>query len=127
MILRNREEYSRCFQKNVSCPPSSSGVHALWPQLPLFDQRGLSRRCRSLGMAVQLHPDRGDLMQRGTPQDVRSYIPRLLDNFDTASGGSWLYLEIDPGFKWENIQALFECAMNLRGGGKQSSADRSGA
>lgn len=93
------------------------GVDAIWPQLPLFDQRELARRCRSLGLAVQLHPDRGDLMQRGTPQDVRDYIARLLENFGTASGGSWLYLEVDPGFKWENVQALFECAMLLNARG----------
>jgi hypothetical protein len=90
------------------------GVNAIWPQLPLFDQRVLARRCRELGLAVQLHPDRGDLMQRGTPRQVREYIPRLLDNFGTASGGSWLYLEVDPGFRWDNVQALFECAMELR-------------
>ncbi len=90
------------------------GVNAIWPQLPLYDQRELARRCRELRIAVQLHPDRGDLMQRKTPQEVREYIPRLLENFDSANGGSWLYLEVDPGFKWENIQALFDCAMDLR-------------
>ena len=90
------------------------GVDAIWPQLPLFDMHELTRRCKSLGLALTLHPDRGQLMQRGTPQEVREYVPRMLDTFDTASGGSWLYLEIDPGFKWENIEALFECAMSLR-------------
>lgn len=89
------------------------GVTAVWPQLPLYDQRELAQRCRDLGLAVQLHPDRGDLMQRATPQAVRDYIARLLDNFDTAAGGSWLYIEIDPGFKWENVQALFDCVMDL--------------
>jgi hypothetical protein len=89
------------------------GVDALWPQMPLFDQRELARRCRDLGLAVLLHPDRGELMQRGTPQAVRDYLARLLDNFQTASGGSWLYVEIDPGFRWENVQALFEAASTL--------------
>jgi hypothetical protein len=32
----------------------------------------LKNRCRDLGISVQLHPDRGDLMQRGTPQQVSS-------------------------------------------------------
>ena len=90
------------------------GVDAVWPQLPLFDQRDLARRCRDLGMAVLLHPDRGGLMQRSPAQAVRDYLPRLLDNFDSVNGGSWLYIEIDPGFKWENIQALFEFAQGLR-------------
>jgi hypothetical protein len=90
------------------------GVTALWPQLPLYDPKDLARRCRDLGIAVQLHPDRGDLMQRGSPRRIRDYVRRLLDDFDTAHGGSWLYIEIDPGFPWENVEALFQVAMEVR-------------
>lgn len=89
------------------------GVGAIWPQLPLYDPCELARRCRGLGLAVMLHPDRGELMQRGTPQDVRDYMARLIERFGSVDGGSWLYLEVDPGFKWDNIQALFECAIAL--------------
>jgi hypothetical protein len=91
------------------------GVTALWPQLPLYDLPELARRCRDLGIAVLLHPDRGELMQRGTPGQVRDYVLRLVDLFDTAHGGSWLYIEIDPGFPWRNVEALFSAAMELRG------------
>jgi hypothetical protein len=45
-----------------------AGADAIWPQLPLFDQRDLARRYRKLGLALQLHPDRGELMHYGTPQ-----------------------------------------------------------
>lgn len=90
------------------------GVDAIWPQLPLFDLRELSRICHDLRIAVQLHPDRGDLMQRGTPRQVRDYVHRLLDVFGTADGGSWLYIETDPGFPYANVEALFETAMALR-------------
>jgi hypothetical protein len=90
------------------------GVTAVWPQLPLYDLAELARRCRDLGIGVQLHPDRGDLMQHGTPKQVRDYVLRLLDTFDTAHGGSWLFIEIDPGFPWENVQALFQVAMEVR-------------
>ena len=38
------------------------GVGAIWPQLTAFDLPDLARRCRELGLAVQLHPDRGELM-----------------------------------------------------------------
>ena len=93
---------------------SELSVNAIWPQLPLFDLRDLAKRCRDLRLAVQLHPDRGDLMQRRGPADVRAYIHKMLDDFDTRSGGSWLYIEIDPGFPWPNVQALFETAMELR-------------
>jgi hypothetical protein len=90
------------------------GTAALWPQLPLFDLPELARRCRDLGISVLLHPDRGELMQRGTPQMVRGYVLKLLDTFDTAHGGSWLYIEIDPGFPWRNVEALFRVAMEVR-------------
>jgi uroporphyrinogen decarboxylase len=90
------------------------GASSIWPQLPLFDQHDLARRCRELGLAVQLHPDRGELMQNGTPQQVRDYILRLVDAFDCLNGGSWLYLEVDPGFPWANVVAMFETAMELR-------------
>ncbi len=90
------------------------GANTIWPQLPLFDQRDLARRCRELRLAVQLHPDRGELMQRRSPQEVREYILRLVDEFDILAGGSWLYLEVDPGFPWDNVRAMFETTMALR-------------
>ena len=92
-----------------------AGADALWPQLPLFNLPALARSCRELGLAVQLHPDRGDLMQRASPQAVRDYLLGLVDTFDCLSGGSWLYLEVDPGFPWENVKALYETAIELRG------------
>jgi len=90
------------------------GADAIWPQMALFDQGALARRCRELGMAVQLHPDRGDLMQRAAPDAVRDYLLRLVDTFDCLSGGSWLYLEVDPGFAWPNVQMMFETVMEMR-------------
>jgi hypothetical protein len=90
------------------------GFSVVWPQLPLFDLRDLSKRCRELGLAVELHPDRGDLMQQASPQQVRDYVLRLVDDFRTTDGGSWLYLEVDPNFPWANVEALFGAAMELR-------------
>jgi len=90
------------------------GASAIWPQLPLFDHRRLARRCRELGLAVQLHPDRGELMQRARPREVREHIRRLIEEFDCLSGGSWLYFEVDPGFPWANVRAMFETAMEMR-------------
>jgi hypothetical protein len=91
------------------------GASSIWPQLPLFDLPLLARRCRELGLAAQLHPDRGELMQNGTQQQVRDYVLRLVDVFGCQAGGSWLYLEVDPGFPWANVQALFDTARELRG------------
>jgi len=90
------------------------GVSAIWPQLPLFDLPQLARRCRELGLAVKLHPDRGELMQWGTPDQVRAYVHQLVETFGTLNGGSWMYIEIDPGFQYANVEALIEIAMELR-------------
>ena len=90
------------------------GADSIWPQLALFDHRELARRCRELGLAVQLHPDRGELMQRGTPARVRDHVLRLVEEFDCLHGGAWLYLEVDPGFPWANVEAMFETALALR-------------
>lgn len=90
------------------------GVAAVWPQLPLYEHRELSRRCRGLGLAVQMHPDRGELLQRGSPQQVRDSITRLVEEFGALGGGAWLYLEVDPGFPWSNVEAMFETARALR-------------
>lgn len=93
----------------------AAGADAIWPQLPLFNHRELARQCRDLGLAVQLHPDRGELLQRGTPQQVRDYMLRLVEEFDILNGGAWLYLEVDPGFPWPNVEIMFRTAMALRG------------
>ena len=95
-------------------PLKDIGVDVIWPQLPAYDLPELARRCRDLELAVELHPDRGDLMQNAPPQDVRDYVMRLIDTFDTPSGGSWLYLEVDPGFSYPNVEALFDTVMELR-------------
>jgi len=50
------------------------GADAVWPQIQLFDPRSLAKRCREMRLAVQIHPDRGDLMQRGSPAQVRSAL-----------------------------------------------------
>jgi uroporphyrinogen decarboxylase len=94
---------------------SELGVGGVWPQLPLFNHRELAKQCRDLGLALQLHPDRGDLLQRATPPQVRDYLLRLVDEFDVLSGGAWLYLEVDPGFPWANVEVMFRTAMELRG------------
>jgi hypothetical protein len=90
------------------------GVRAIWPQLTAFNLTDLAHRCRELGLAVQLHPDRGELMQHGTPDQIRSYLHKLCETFDTGNGGSWLYVEIDPGFPFQNVEAILDMVRELR-------------
>ncbi len=90
------------------------GVNAIWPQITLWQPAELHARCRDLGLAVEIHPDRGELMQHGTPAQVREYVLRTTEEMQTLEGGSWLYLEVDPGFPWPNVEALFKATMELR-------------
>ena len=91
------------------------GVHALWPQLNAYPIVELARRCRERKLAVALHPDRGDLMVRGHPREVRNSVQDLAEVFSVRSGGAWFYVEIDSGFPFENVETLVRTIAELRG------------
>ena len=90
------------------------GVNALWPQINLFDWPAFARRCRELRLALALHPERSHIMTHGTPEQVRRHVEDLALAFRPREGGSWFYLEIDNGFPWENVAALFEAVGEYR-------------
>jgi len=90
------------------------GCKSIWPQINLFDWPSFAARCRELGLAVALHPERSHIMTFGTPADVRAHIHALAKAFRPQDGGSWFYLEIDNGFPWENVEALFETVGEYR-------------
>ena len=91
------------------------GVRVIWPQITAYKAPELAAICRDLGLVVELHPDRGWTLQRGTPEDIRRHVHELLEIFRAEDGGSWLYVEVDPGFPWENAKALVDVARELRG------------
>jgi uroporphyrinogen decarboxylase len=90
-------------------------VHAIWPQLNAYGEGELARFCRGTRIAIALHPDRGDLMIRSGPADVRTAVLKLAEEFSVSCGGAWFYVEIDGGFPFENIEALVETIGRLRG------------
>jgi uroporphyrinogen decarboxylase len=90
-------------------------VHAIWPQLNVYSKGELARFCRETRIAIALHPDRGDLMIRSKPADVRSAVLELAEEFSVSDGGAWFYVEIDSGFPFQNIEALIETIGRLRG------------
>lgn len=91
------------------------GVHAIWPQLNAYPEGWLANWSRQAKVAVAVHPDRGELMARGTPGKVRDAVHRLTDEFRLAEGGGWFYVEIDSGFPWANGEALITEVGRLRG------------
>ena len=90
-------------------------VHAIWPQLNAYAKGELASFCRQSRIAIALHPDRGDLMIRSKPADVRAAIWQLAEEFSVSEGGGWFYVEIDSGFPLENVRALVETIGELRG------------
>ena len=90
-------------------------VHAIWPQLNAYGDGELTRFCRQTRIAIALHLDRGDLMVRSRPADIRSAVLKLAEEFLVSGGGAWFYVEIDSGFPFENIAALVETIGRLRG------------
>jgi len=90
------------------------GIDALWPQLNAYHEPELARFCRDARIALALHPDRGELMTRSKPDDVRAAVRRLASTFRVSEGGAWFYVEIDAGFPFENVQALIESIGAMR-------------
>lgn len=90
------------------------GFDSIWPQQSLFDPYELAEHCRKLKLAVCIHIDRANVMTRGTPEDVRRAVATAMDAYRPLEGGSWFYIEIDNGFPFENIQALFESVKPYR-------------
>ena len=91
------------------------GVDAIWPQLNVYgDLRKFADYCRSIELAVAIHPERSELMTNGTPDDIRRMMAQYADAFQPERGGSWLYLEIDTGFPFKNIETLASVVHEMR-------------
>ena len=90
------------------------GVDAIWPQLQVYEPGELARFCRKHRIAIEIHPDRGDLMTKGEPSQIRAAVEKLADEFCIRSGGGWFYVEIDAGFPLANVEALIETVGRLR-------------
>ena len=93
---------------------SELGVDAIWPQLQVYEPGELARFCREHGIAIAIHPERGDLMNNGEPAVIRATVGKLAEEFAVAEGGGWFYVEIDSGFPLRNVAALIESIGELR-------------
>jgi uroporphyrinogen-III decarboxylase len=91
------------------------GINVIWPQLPSYRAGEMAEYCRRHRIAIEIHPDRGDLMQHASPEAVRAEVRRLADEFRVAEGGGWFYVEIDAGFPLANVEALIAEIGALRG------------
>ena len=84
------------------------GVDSIWPQLGLYNDVELAAKCKDIQLALALHLDRVALMNSGNPSEIRAAVDRAIEVFQPQKGGSWLYVEVDTGFSFENVQALIE-------------------
>jgi hypothetical protein len=53
-------------------------------------------------------------MTRGAPEHLRAAVAQLAETF-RAGDGAWVYVEIDAGFPWANVEALIESTGRWRG------------
>lgn len=90
------------------------GIDVIWPQLPSYRAGEIAEFCRRHKIALQIHPDRGHLMQHAPPEQVRDEVRRLTREFRVEEGGGWFYVEIDSGFPLANVSALIEEIAELR-------------
>jgi hypothetical protein len=90
------------------------GVDAIWPQIAVYNLKEFASFCRSIEMAVYIHPNRAELMTHGTPDDIKRTMNEYIEAFRPQEGGSWFYIEIDNGFPYKNIEALVEVLAQLR-------------
>jgi uroporphyrinogen decarboxylase len=91
-----------------------AGADSIWPQLPLYNRKDLAEKLRGLNLALCIHIDRGELMQRGTPEQIKKEVEKIYRDFQPHEGGSWFYFEVDEGFPFENILALAEAINQYR-------------
>jgi uroporphyrinogen-III decarboxylase len=90
------------------------GVDAIWPQIAVYNLKEFASFCRSIEMAVYIHPNRAELMTYGTPDDIKRTMYEYIEAFRPQEGGSMFYIEIDNGFPYENIKALVDVLTELR-------------
>jgi len=88
------------------------GVDSIWPQLTAYDLKELAAMCKDLQLAIAIHPDRSGITD-GTPDYVKRKMYEYAEIFRPMEGGSWLYLEVDNGFPYENIEAMVEVIKEL--------------
>ncbi len=90
------------------------GIDVLWPQLQVYRPGELAGFCRRHRIAIEIHPDRGELMIRGNPSQIAAAVDSLAEEFALKDGGGWFYVEIDSGFPLQNVAALIESIGRLR-------------
>ncbi len=85
------------------------GIDLIWPQIRWFesDPERLEL-CRDRGVAFYVHPDRQELIPRGTPDAIRAEIRRYADRGREMGGGVVFYVEIENDAPFENVGALIE-------------------
>ncbi len=89
------------------------GIDGYWPQLNAYNLEELAAFLKKKKIAIALH-FRGEIMNFGTPDEIREEVKETARIFDVKNGGGWFYLEVDDGFPYENTKALFETVEEIR-------------
>ncbi|MCK5738942.1 hypothetical protein KAH55_07165 [bacterium] len=90
------------------------GIDGLWPQIGCYDPDELTRKLKDHKAALFLHPERQNLIPRGTPAEIDTYIRDWACRFKEMQGGGIFYVEIENDAPMENIRALIEAVHKYR-------------
>ncbi|MAE62190.1 MAG: hypothetical protein CMJ49_12650 [Planctomycetaceae bacterium] len=85
------------------------GVDGLWPQIKLIEaDAALMAKCRRRRVTMYIHPDRQELIPKGSPREIDAAIKRYAETHHELGGGGIFYVEIENDAPFENVAALIE-------------------
>ena len=90
------------------------GIDGIWPQISCYDPDVLTRKLQDHKAVLFLHPERQQLIPRGTPTEIDAYISDWARRFKNMAGGGIFYVEIENDAPMENIRALIEAVHKYR-------------
>jgi len=84
------------------------GVNVLWPQFSCHNLEELAEATRER-ICVASDIDRQYIMPRGTPEEARAYVKRVIDLFGYGSNGGLIGRgEVNIDVPLENVEAVYE-------------------
>jgi len=90
------------------------GVNCIWHQVNRYNTERLAATCKRHGVSAFIHPDRQELIPRGTPAEIRERIRDYASLYHHLDGGGIFYVEMENDAPFENVRALFEAIDEFR-------------
>ncbi|MEE4311483.1 MAG: uroporphyrinogen decarboxylase family protein [candidate division KSB1 bacterium] len=91
------------------------GINGLWPQIGQMENReDFLDLCVKNKLLIYIHPDRQQLIPRGTPDEIDSAIRNYAKRYHDIGGGAVFYIEIENDAPFKNVEALVKAVHRYR-------------